>query len=69
MKVNSIQRLIAGDIRANVDHLRIIGFALEQASAIARQISSKLQYLGIQDAPRFKNSDFFEVEQSQKMHS
>jgi hypothetical protein len=43
---------IAVDIVAFVDDLRASGHSLEQTWAIARQVVARLQYLGIQDAPR-----------------
>ncbi len=41
---------------AFVDDLRLTGFSIENAWAAARHILSRLQYLGIQDAPRKRNS-------------
>jgi hypothetical protein len=35
-----------------VDDLRLTGFSIENAWALARHILSRLQYLGIHDAPR-----------------
>ena len=52
IKFNSFQKLLAGDIKAYVDDLRTMGNAMEQAWAIARCVAARLQYLGIQDAPR-----------------
>ena len=43
---------IAGDVLSFVDDLRVSGFSEERAWQIARQVTSRLQYLGIQDAPR-----------------
>jgi hypothetical protein len=37
---------------AFVDDLHLTGFSIENAWAVARHILSRLQYLGIQDAPR-----------------
>ena len=48
---------IAGDIIADVDDLRAIGFSMEQAWLIARRVGSYLQYLGIQDAARKRRLD------------
>jgi len=57
MKWNTIYHRIAGDIKAYVDDLRAIGWSLEHAWKIARQIASRLQYLGIQDAARKRRID------------
>ena len=43
---------IAGDITTFVDDLRASGIEEETTWRIARQVASRLQYLGIQDAPR-----------------
>ena len=52
MKWDSSSQKIAGDILAFVDDLRASGATLEEAWQVARQVASRLQYLGIQDAPR-----------------
>lgn len=52
MKWNELAARIAGDIVAFVDDLRLTGFSIENAWTVARHILSRLQYLGIQDAPR-----------------
>jgi hypothetical protein len=52
MKQDAVTRKIAGDIVAFVDDLRTPGCSIEQAWAIAHQMVSRLQYLGLQDAPR-----------------
>ena len=52
MKWDSLIANIAGDIVAFVDDLRASGHSIERTWAIARQIVSRLQYLGLQDAPR-----------------
>jgi hypothetical protein len=51
-KWNKIIRNIAGDIIAFVDDLRATGMDAETAWRVARWVASKLQRLGIQDAPR-----------------
>ena len=56
-KYNSIKQLLAGDLRVYIKNLRAIGYSLEQAWLLARQIASRLQYLGIQDAPRKRRID------------
>jgi len=56
-KWNDLAAHIAGEIKAYVDDLRVIGFNLEHAWAIARLIASRLQFLGIQDAPRKRRTD------------
>jgi len=57
MKWNNVYKRIAGDIRAFVDDLRAIGWSLDHAWKIAHLIASRLQYLGIQDAPRKRRID------------
>jgi hypothetical protein len=52
MKWNEMVERIAGDIVGFVDDLRLSGFSIENAWAVARFILSRLQYLGIQDAAR-----------------
>ena len=56
-KWNDLVENIAGEIKACVDDLRVIGLNLEHAWAIARLIASRLQFLGIQDAPRKRRTD------------
>jgi hypothetical protein len=52
MKWDALLEKIAGNILAFVDDLRASGYSVEAAWAVARQVASRLQYLGIQDAPR-----------------
>ena len=52
MKWNDIVDRLAGDIITFVDDLRASGYDRENAWQVTRQISSRLQYLGIQDAAR-----------------
>jgi hypothetical protein len=52
MKWDALAKQIAGDIVAFVDDLRALGHSVERAWAISRQVVSRLQYLGLQDAPR-----------------
>jgi hypothetical protein len=52
MKWDSEIENIAGDIVAFVDDLRASGPTVEHTWAIGRQMTSRLQYLGFQDAPR-----------------
>lgn len=52
MKWNAAVDRIAGDICTFVDDLRAAGYSIENAWAVARQFASRLQYLGIQDAPQ-----------------
>ena len=52
MKWDDTFNRLAGDILAFIDDLRASGATLEQAWQVARQIASRLQYLGIQDAAR-----------------
>jgi len=56
-KWDDIAQQIAGEVKAYVDDLRTIGRTLEHAWAIARLVASRLQYLGIQDAPRKRRVD------------
>jgi len=51
-KWDDIAENIVGEVKAYVDDLRTIGRTLEHAWSIARLVASRLQYLGIQDAPR-----------------
>lgn len=43
---------IAGDVVTFVDDVRITGFSKENCHAVHRQFASRIQYLGMQDAPR-----------------
>jgi hypothetical protein len=52
MKWDLMINNIAGDIKTFVDDLRASGIDEETAWKIARQVASRLQYVGIQDAPR-----------------
>jgi hypothetical protein len=52
MKWDQLITNIAGDVVAFVDDLRASGHTIEQTWAVGRQIVSRLQYLGLQDAPR-----------------
>jgi hypothetical protein len=52
MKWNNAKNSIAGNLLAFVDDLRASGCSPEQAWQIAHQVASRLQYLGIQDAPQ-----------------
>ena len=49
-KYDSINKKIAGDFIGYVDDLRTLGLTLEEAWQIARQVGSRLQHLGVQDA-------------------
>lgn len=53
----SIKDQIAADLIAYVDDLRALGLSYEQAWAVAHQVTSRLQYLGMQDAPRKRRLD------------
>ena len=57
MKWDAILNRISGDIKAYVDDLRAIGWSLEHAWKIAHMVAARLQYLGIQDAPRKRRID------------
>jgi hypothetical protein len=52
MKWDDSLQKIAGDIVGFVDDLRASGYSMEYAWGVAKQVASRLQYLGIQDAPR-----------------
>jgi hypothetical protein len=52
MKWNELTQRIANDLAAFVDDLRASGWSVECAWQAGRQIASRLQALGIQDAPR-----------------
>ena len=52
MKWNDMVDRLAGDVITFVDDLRASGYDRENAWRVARQITSRLQYLGIQDAAR-----------------
>ena len=56
-KWDGVTKQIAGDVKAFVDDLRAIGHNMEHAWSIARLIATRLQYLGIQDAPRKRRID------------
>lgn len=43
---------VAGDVVTFVDDVRITGFSKENCHAVHRQFASRVQYLGMQDAPR-----------------
>jgi hypothetical protein len=43
---------ISGDVVAFVNNLRASGHTIEQTWAVGRQIVSRCQYLGLQDAPQ-----------------
>jgi hypothetical protein len=43
---------IAGDVVTFIDEVRITGFSKENCHAVRRQFGSRIQYLGMQDAPR-----------------
>ena len=52
MKWNEVVQQIAAEVICYCDDLRINGYSLENAWAASRRIASRLQHLGIQDAPR-----------------
>ena len=56
-KWNDLVQNIAGEIKAYVDDLRVVGLSWEHAWTIARLVASRLQFLGIQDAPRKRRTD------------
>jgi len=52
MKWNARVDKIAGDVEIFVDDLRTSGYSVENVWQVSRRIASRLQYQGIQDAPR-----------------
>jgi len=52
MKWRSDVERVANDIITFVDDVRASGWSAEEAWQVSRQLASRLQYLGIQDAPR-----------------
>jgi hypothetical protein len=52
MKWDLLIENITGDVVAFVDDLRASGHTIERTWAVGRQIVSRCQYLGLQDAPR-----------------
>jgi hypothetical protein len=52
MKWNQAAKAISGDVVTSVDDLRASGHSVENSWQVSRQLGSRLQYLGIQDAPR-----------------
>ena len=57
MKWNDVVKRQAGNLIAYVDDLRIIGWSMNHAWSIAHRVASRLQYLGVQDAPRKRRID------------
>ena len=57
MRWDSHHTRIASSIKAYVDDLRITGATIELAWQAARQTAARLQYLGVQDAPRKRRLD------------
>jgi len=57
MKWNDVVNRQAGNVIAYVDDLRITGWSMNHAWEIAHRVASRLQYLGIQDAPRKRRID------------
>ena len=51
-KWNSTARAMAGDVVTFVDDVRITGSSKERCHLVHQQFTSRMQYLGIQDAPR-----------------
>ena len=52
MKWNSVIGCMAGDVVTFVDDVRMTGSSRERCHEVHRQFTSRMQYLGIQDAPR-----------------
>jgi hypothetical protein len=52
MKWNSAAHSVAGDVITFVDDVRITGFSKENCRNVHHQFASRIQYLGMQDAPR-----------------
>jgi hypothetical protein len=51
-KWNSASKTTAGEVITFVDDVRIVGSSKERCHDVHRQFTSRIQYLGIQDAPR-----------------
>jgi hypothetical protein len=51
-KWNSISKVISGNVVTFVDDVRIVGTSKERCHLVHRQFTSRMQYLGIQGAPR-----------------
>ena len=51
-KWNSKSMAMSGDLVTFVDDVRLIGSSKERCHLVHRQFTSRMQYLGIQDAPR-----------------
>ncbi|KAI2503870.1 hypothetical protein MHU86_10595 [Fragilaria crotonensis] len=52
MKWKSELGVVAGDVLTFVDDVRITGYSKENCHEVHRQFASRIQYLGMQDAPR-----------------
>ena len=52
IKWNSVEQAMTGDVITFVDDVRIVGSSKERCHRVHRQFASRMQYLGIQDAPR-----------------
>jgi hypothetical protein len=52
MKWVSDPGVVAGDVITFVDDARITGFSKENSHQVHRQFTSRIQWLGMQDAPR-----------------
>ena len=51
-KWNSVRQSVAGDVITFVDDVRIVGSSKENCHEVHRQVASRFQFLGMQDAPR-----------------
>jgi hypothetical protein len=52
MKWRSTLGVVAGDVITFIDDVRITGYSKENCHEVHRQFASRIQYLGMQDAPR-----------------
>ena len=52
IKWNSSKRCVAGGVVTFVDDVRMTGSSREHIHEVHRQFTSRMQYLGVQDAPR-----------------
>jgi hypothetical protein len=52
LRWNSLQSCMAGDVIAFIDDVRMTGASKEKCHEVHRQFTSRMQYLGFQDAPR-----------------
>ena len=52
MKLREALQIIANDIITFVDDVKASAYTSEESWLVTRQVAARIQYLGIQDAPR-----------------